>query len=265
MTRLSRLSTSRVFASALRFARRNFDLRVVRWLRLGKHQQRWYLKRLLPELSIDLILDVGGNAGQYALFLRRDVGYQGPIVTFEPHPELAAELTKRSSHDPYWTVLNVALGDAEGTAKFNIMNTTPMSSLLAPNAQCGSAVMQFNQVQRTIDVRVQTLDDLMDSLPILQDKTNVYLKLDVQGYELKVLEGAGRSLSRISALQAELSVIPLYENQPSYLDLFAYLHARSYVPSLFPAHEYETFPELIDFDAHFVRQDLLQSRARTPS
>lgn len=258
----SRPLVGRFRASLARLARRRFDHRVVRWLQLGRDQQRWYLRKLFRCHPVGAVLDVGGNAGQYARFLRREVGYRGHIVTFEPIPALAAALKRESSGDPSWEILELALGDSPGQASFNVMNTSPMSSLLQPKADCSSPVMQFNRVSETVQVRVDTLDAVIAGHPWLRGMQDLYLKLDVQGYELKVLEGATRSLPRIAALQAELNVLPLYEGQPSYLEVMQYLDSRGYAPSLLPAHEYETFPEMIDFDAHFLRRDRMSELLR---
>lgn len=239
--------------------RRNTDWRLVRWLRLGRAQQRWYLRRLFAWQGIELVLDVGANAGQFARFLRQEVGYKGRIVSFEPLPGLARQLEKEAAGDPLWQVHQLALGEIAGRSQFNVMNTSVMSSFLQPHSASRSQLMRFNQVRTQIDVEVATLDQfLKESLSDYRGR-GIYLKLDVQGYEQAVLRGGAQSLSRIPALQLELSVDPLYEGQPSYVELMGQMEQLGYRLSMLPAHEYEYFPEMVDFDAHFVRRDRMHA------
>lgn len=116
----------------------------------------------------------------------------------------------------------------------------------------------FNEVSSSIEVEVDTLDDYLAKSPHLAGHRNIYLKLDVQGFEKKVLEGAQKSLPRVSAMQAEFSVIPLYQNQPDYKEMQQYIEDCGYLLSFIPAHNYEQFPEMIDFDCHFIRRERLE-------
>lgn len=233
------------------------DIRLVRWYRLGDHQQSWYLKRLLSLLEIDLLIDVGGNNGQFAHFIRNKVGYRGHLITFEPIPELARRLQEQAKQDPNWTVVNAALGDKPGNATFNLMSSSPMSSLLKPRDDVTQRVSHLNTVRTTIPVSVLTLDGYLEGNDLFSSCKNIYLKLDVQGFEKRVLEGARASMQRIGALQAELSVIPIYQDQPDYKELMQYIDECGYLLSFIPAHNYEQFPEMIDFDCHFVQRERL--------
>lgn len=248
----------RIQAGLLRRLRRACDFRLVRWHRLAQHQQTWYLRKLFEWLQTDLVIDVGGNEGQYAKFIRSSVGYRGPLLTVEPIPELAEKLRVLASRDPNWTIVCAALGASEGDVEFKVMNTTPMSSLLEPKRDSPSPLMQYNRPVSRMQVPMKRLDRLIAEDPALSASRNVYLKLDVQGYELEVLKGAAGLMSAVGALQAELSVTPLYEGQPSYLQLLQFMEDAGYSPSLIPAHDYEQFPEMVDFDCHFLRRDLLK-------
>lgn len=239
---------------ALRRLGRALDYRCLHWHKLGEHQQADYLRRLFDQLDIDLVIDVGANRGQYADFIRRRVGYRGELLSFEPIPALARELEQRAARDAKWSVRACALGARAETRPFHMARSSPMSSLLAPSSRATSRLADFNTVQQTLEVDVNTLDAALASF---QHCRNVYLKLDVQGYERQVLDGAVASLPRIAALQAELSVVPLYEGQPHHLDLMAHIESLGYLPSLIPAHNPEHFPLLIDFDCHFVSRERL--------
>lgn len=254
-----RQSSTQRFARGIRHRLLKWlDFRLVRWYRLSDYQQAWYLKRLFKLLEIDLLIDVGGNEGQFARFARKRLGYQGPLITFEPIPELARKLRQAAQSDPNWTNVNAALGEVARRDTFNIMKSSPMSSLLNPSQDSTMHLSSFNEVSSSIEVEVDTLDDYLAKSPHLAGHRNIYLKLDVQGFEKKVLEGAQKSLPRVSAMQAEFSVIPLYQNQPDYKEMQQYIEDCGYLLSFIPAHNYEQFPEMIDFDCHFIRRERLE-------
>lgn len=238
----------------------SFDWRLVRWMRLGDTQQVWYLKRLFALQNTDLVVDVGGNQGQYASLIRNRVGYRGPMISVEPNPATAGVLKQRFQSDRNWALAPCALGDADGMATLNVMHGHEMSSLLAPSAAATDRLDRLNQVQRTVQVPVQTLARLLQEHPLAVNAQRIYLKLDVQGFELQVLRGAKPVLPRILALQAEASVIPLYDGMPGYLELMAEIEQLGFRLSFLPAHNYSQVPDMIDFDCHFVSANWMAER-----
>ena len=233
------------------------DHRLVRWMRLGDTQQVWYLRKLFALLEVDLVLDVGGNVGKYAAMLRERVAYRGAIISVEPIPALAESLQRRFRHDKQWALAACALGDVAGTSLINITQGHEMSSLLTPSNAASDRLDRFNRVLQQVEVPVQTLGELVATHPLAQGARHIYLKLDVQGYELHVLRGAGDSLPRIVALQAEASVIPMYEGVPVYYDLMREIESLGFQLSFLPAHNYSQVPDMVDFDCHFVARSCL--------
>ncbi len=231
---------------------RTLDYRLVRWTRLGDAQQAWYLRRLVALLDIDLVIDVGGNLGQFASLLRERVHYSGALITVEPIPEMGAALRQRFAGDTRWALEACALGEKPGRAILNVMQGHELSSLLPPSNVATDSLDRFNQIRQQVEVEVSTLDRLLELHPLARDARNIYLKLDVQGYELQVLRGAQDSLPRIAALQAEASVIPLYEGVPPYHALMREIDAMGFQLSFIPAHNYTQVPDMVDFDCHFV-------------
>ena len=65
---------------------------------------------------------------------------------------------------------------------------------------------------------VKRLDDVFPEIISGKNYTRVFLKMDTQGYDLKVLAGAAKVLEKVVALQSEISVMPLYEGMPDYIE-----------------------------------------------
>ena len=62
--------------------------------RVDQYPEILSLRRFLSAFAVDCVIDVGANHGQYATMLRRDVGFAGAILSFEPNPETVAVLTE---------------------------------------------------------------------------------------------------------------------------------------------------------------------------
>lgn len=215
------------------------------------------LRRRFEFLDIDLVLDVGANAGQYRDLLRDRVGYAGRIVSFEPVPHLARDLADRAAGDPHWTVRNQALGAASGSAEFNVMAHTEFSSFLEPRHDDIALFETMNRVVDQVPVDVSTLDAALPPLLDQHKPRGVFLKLDTQGYDLKVLEGGASTLREISAVQTEASVRRIYDGAPGYQEVVRFLEGHGFVMSgMFPNND-GSFPVLVEFDCQLIRGDLV--------
>ncbi len=215
-------------------------------------QQDSVLRRqlLLAHYDVRLVLDVGANAGQYARQLRRG-GYQRRIVSFEPQRSAFESLRSRAARDPDWRALNVALSDADGTAQINLAGNSLSSSLLDMLPAHSESAPESSYVGRET-VTTRRLDGLLPTLATEGDA--VYLKVDTQGSELKVLLGAGAALQLIDTLELELSLVPLYEGAPLFTDMLAWLAARGYeLVGLEPAFSDPSSGRLLQADGFFHR------------
>jgi FkbM family methyltransferase len=196
-----------------------------------------HLKDLFDRLHIDLVLDVGANKGQYRDFLRNAVGYGGPVVSFEPIRHNVELLRQRVRGDAQWTVHGCALGPASGTRPLNVMQTDSFSSFLAPdNRESSVKLVAHNTVDHVEQVTVRALADLWPEIAgAYGTRIRPYLKMDTQGFDLQVIEGARPIIPSIVAAQTELLLRPLYEGAPSYTDtLLAFERLGFDVAGLFP-------------------------------
>jgi FkbM family methyltransferase len=191
-----------------------------------------HLRALLPMLNVDCVLDVGGHKGEFGRRLR-DSGYEGRIVSFEPISANVAVLNEIAAKDRDWLVRHAALGRNPDRLQLNVTSETQFSSFRRPLAAAISE-MPLAAVQRFEEVEVYRLDDVIsDCLP--RPDSRVFLKLDTQGWDLEVLAGASASLGQVVVLQSEISVRPIYEAMPGYLDALATMEGLGFeLTGLFP-------------------------------
>jgi len=205
---------------------------------------------LISEYRISIILDVGANTGQYAAHLR-EIGYSGRIVSFEPLRDEYAALDIRASSDEKWHTHNYALGDTDGQQEINVAENSHSSSLLAvlPRHLDSAPAAQAVSTQR---IELHKLDSIYDNVCSSDDIP--YLKLDAQGYEMKILNGAAQTLDKIDTIQLEMSLTPLYQGETGLPEMATWLYDQGFVlVSLEPGHADSRTGQLMQVDGIFHR------------
>lgn len=183
------------------------------------------IRRLLFEThNVDLIFDVGANAGQFAQQLRRS-GYEREIVSFEPMSAAFDLLKEAARKDSGWKVRQCALGAAVGTSEINVSGNSWSSSLLdMANAHAKAAPESVYVAKELIDVK--TLDAVYSEYAT--EATRPFLKIDTQGYTEQVLAGAKRSLEKINGMLVEMSLVELYLDEPLVGDVVKMLYEKGF-------------------------------------
>lgn len=185
-----------------------------------------HLTALLNLLNTDLLLDVGGNVGDFAKKVRSS-GYAGTILSIEPLTEAHQQLTKRAKSDPKWIVFRqLALGEKDREGSLHIANNLVSSSFL-PMMKVHLDAAPHSAYVGMETVPIRRLAPLWPE--ISAGFQSVFLKLDVQGYEWQVLQGALPVLSEIAGIQIELNVDYLYDGQKSWLELIQFLESQDFV------------------------------------
>jgi len=203
--------------------------------RLRNWEINTHLADLFRMLEIDCIIDVGANRGQYRNMIRNELGYRGHIESFEPIPENAASMQQRAGGDPKWKIHQCALGAKDGSMPFNIMKQDMFSSFLKPDNSSTQQFDALNTVARVENVNLYRLDALFDEIKVRTGARNFYLKLDTQGYDLEVINGAKHCLSQVRAMQTEIAVKPLYVGMPGYMTSIESLTGMGFdITGLFP-------------------------------
>jgi len=212
----------------------------------------YYLGRrikLLDSYGIDLILDVGANTGQYAARMR-GIGYAGEIVSFEPMRAAYEQLAGNSVRDKMWSCRDFALGDSESELSIHVSGNSVSSSIL-PMLPEHEKHAPASKVTNDEAIRVKRLDGLPDWSGWARKK-GIWLKIDVQGYEDHVLNGASGCLDKVAAIQLELSLRPLYSNQLTLIPMLERLADLGFDPVAFePGFTDKQSGELLQVDGIF--------------
>jgi len=177
-------------------------------------------------LSIRTIIDVGANSGQFA----KDILVFFPdstIYCFEPLPGPFAELEKLAEGDKRITVFNVALGEDVGEVDMLVhVNHSPSSSFLR-TTKTNEGLYPFIKEQATVKVHLSTLDKVFGELPGSL-ATDVLIKLDVQGYEDRVIRGGIETFGKAKICILEVGLDHLYEKQADFGEIVALLYSYGY-------------------------------------
>lgn len=206
-------------------------------------EHRAVLRRLAP----DLLLDVGANRGQFSLQARLLMPTL-PIHAYEPlRTEAAVFRAVHGCRKDVW-LHEVALGATEERATIHISKSADSSSLLPIGTEQTALFPDTGEVGREL-IDMTTLDALADHW---HGARNALLKIDVQGFELKVLIGARQALKHCRYVYAECSSIPLYTGQALFTEVRAFLQGEGFMLTD-TVNEYRLEGQLIQADYLFRR------------
>jgi FkbM family methyltransferase len=143
----------------------------------------------------ETVIDIGANIGYMTSIMAKRVGSMGEIWCFEPNPEVFAELEENVDNWQQklgWKNIKsqkIALSDKSGTGILNIVQKNRGESFI-DNDGNGKNNLDCNHS----NVRLERLDNFLKE----QKQDIGLLKIDVEGHELQVLQGAGELISRQS-------------------------------------------------------------------
>jgi len=199
-----------------------------------------------------IVLDVGANkGGTYQMF--RSLFPQGSIHAFEPDPRVFAKLQAKAQGDPLAHLYQLAVSDSNAELEFHVTVASEKNSLLAPLPPGGANPSEAaSAVLEKIKVRGITLDDFTAQHGI--ERIDL-LKMDIEGAEIRALEGARDLLKRgvIGCLYLELTFSRSSAEAPLAADVISYLDARGYrLSCLYNLQHSKGSPALAYCDGLFV-------------
>ena len=176
----------------------------------------YQLYKSLKNFEIDLVLDIGANKGQFASEIR-SVGYKGQIVSFEPLSDAHHKITQAAKRDEHWIVhQRGAIGDFNGEIEINISGNSVSSSVL-PMTNAHSSAAQNSAYIGSEKVPIARLDSVAPKY--ISSTNRIFIKIDTQGFEWQVLDGASETLKNAQGVLCEISLVPLYDGQRLWMDM----------------------------------------------
>jgi FkbM family methyltransferase len=174
----------------------------------------WFLKS-----NISTVIDIGANTGQFAL-LASQMLPAAQIYSFEPLHECFQKLLQQTSEIDNIHVFNFALGDKNEKKEFYSNSFSQASSFLQTTS-CNDENYPLASDHQPIGLmEIKTLDSLSEVIPI---NGNLMIKVDVQGYEDKVILGGENTFSKATTIMIEMGFVELYQNSPLFNDIYQQL------------------------------------------
>lgn len=210
--------------------------------------------KIVEHYNINVLFDVGANTGQYATNMRK-AGYAQKIISFEPLKNAFELLKLNAAKDTNWIILNYALGEKDWRGSINIAGNSQSSSILNMLPEHIKSAPESIYLSRE-EIEIKKFDSIFNSFCSTED--NIMVKIDTQGYEKKVLEGALNFMPFMKILQIEMSLIPLYENELVMIEMIGFLDKKGFqLFSLENGFSDLKTGQLLQVDGIFINKTLL--------
>lgn len=179
------------------------------------------------EASIHTIIDVGANEGTWTM-LAHSIFPHSRVIAFEPVPEYYITLLSNIKHISHASCENIALSNTSGTFAFQLQGHSS-SFLKVGKELLDIHPREFNRGQ--ITVATTTLDEYirLHQLPCPD-----VIKLDVEGSEISVLQGARNTLKFVTYIILEVSFVERHLSQPLFHDVIAFMASQNFYLYAFP-------------------------------
>ena len=215
------------------------------------HSARWRLGQLLQRHGITVIFDVGANCGAFGWDMR-ELGFSGRIVSFEPLSDAFGQLRDAVGADAAWTAVNLGLGAQDETRTIHVAANSQSSSFL-PMLDAHKEAAPESLYQKEEPASIRRLDGIFGDYCKAGDKA--FLKIDTQGFEKHVLEGARAILAAVPLIQLECSLVPLYDGANSIEEMIGHMRDLRYDPvDVLPTFHHRQSGHLMQADIVFVRR-----------
>jgi FkbM family methyltransferase len=169
------------------------------------------------------IIDIGANEGQFADKMRL-LFPQAMIYAFEPLPQVYDRLKANFNQDNAFEAINVGLGENQGILEFWENEYSPSSSFLRLTDTLKENLEEAS-IEKKVEVKIDTLDHVFADRTI---QFPLLIKMDVQGFEDKVIKGAGQTIRKADMIICEISFTELYKGQPLFEDIFELLGEQGF-------------------------------------
>lgn len=169
----------------------------------------------IRSLKINTVIDIGANTGQFAKEIRSKIP-QAKIYSFEPIKECFRKLKENMLTDKNFDSFNFAIGNENTKIKINKSEYTPSSSILEMSEN-HKKLFPHTTKHEDEEIETKKLDDVVKNLNLEKE---ILIKIDVQGFEMKVIAGGEKTFKTARAIIIENSFIELYKSQPTFDDIY---------------------------------------------
>ena len=209
--------------------------------------------KLIHLIKPDLVIDGGANIGQWAKEVRKtDPSLE--IWSYEPLQESRNRLERASQqYSNKWKIFPYALGKKNEKRTMNVASNSQMSSSLL-NSNIHSAIHPEITFSNRQTVEVITLDSLQKDLDNFK---NIFLKLDIQGFEMAAILGALKILPKVSIVELESSFSPLYEGETPHHELISKMKSLGFTVWCTSTPSTELSGRQFALDTLLIREDLI--------
>jgi FkbM family methyltransferase len=173
--------------------------------------------------GIRTVLDVGAHRGEFCSAIRALLP-KAQIYAFEPLPDCCAELARKFGANGTFQAFPVAIGAVHEQITL-WRSSYPKSSSVLPMAELHKDSFPWSAGSAQLTVEMRALDEYLGQLRLAE---KVLLKIDVQGYEAQVLNGAKELLKRVAYVLLEVSFQPLYEGQGGFAEIHGFLQSADF-------------------------------------
>lgn len=154
----------------------------------------------------DTFLDIGANFGYFSLLAAHTVGPSGRVIAVEASPDVLPYLKRNLAAFTNIELIHAAVGNRKGTTEFFLTDDFVNS---------GVSQSPFLNSARKISVAMNTIDNLLAARGKGNDAAQ-FIKCDVQGDEMAVLEGARKSIEKAKRLNLIIEWAPAWMQKAGY-------------------------------------------------
>jgi FkbM family methyltransferase len=181
------------------------------------HSERECVLKFRPALTGEnlIVYDIGASTGiSCSSFAKlRNVSR---VYSFEPVPSQFDKLSARMKSYDKVNCYNIALGDQNGVLPMYVSRWTDSSSLMKMTDYFQDQIKGVDCLEK-IDVKTYRLDDYFDEAGLLAAD---FIKIDVQGFEKKVIAGGEKTIRKAKYCALEMSFQVLYEDSPLFDEMY---------------------------------------------
>jgi len=204
----------RIRKPLLGFVSMMYSLRLINpWYTITNPLKRYIIWQspFFKSMNPDLVVDIGANTGEFIINIQK-IFPSTNLIAFEPVDDCYKKLKSHFGNKSNISLCNVALGSENKKGQIFVSDFSPSSSIVRPEGD-----------YKLEEIEIRKLDEYLD---IVKDHKKVFIKIDVEGFELEVLKGADLFLQQSDWIYVESRILdPI---GCSFKELYDHLTSRNW-------------------------------------